>query len=132
MGLVAEGGASRGLVERLGITKANEALIMSKKITADELVRTGFVNKIIAPKSGRKEDSDGFLKLVLEEVEERLGTHLNQDSLLKIKQLIRRPEREMLEKQNLLEAFMGVERFEKGIPQQEFMKIATGQKKHKL
>ncbi|KAK2764942.1 hypothetical protein FQN54_008641 [Arachnomyces sp. PD_36] len=132
LGLVAEGGASRGFVERLGIAKANEALIMSKKITADELVRTGYVNKIIVPQSGRKDDSEGFLKLVLEEVEERLGTHLNQESLLKIKELIRRPEREVLEKQNLFEAFMGLERFEKGIPQQEFMKIATGQKKHKL
>ena len=105
---------------------------MSKKITADELVRTGFVNKIFAPASGKKEDSDGFLKLVLQEVEERLGTHLNQDSLLKIKELIRRPEREILEKQNIIEAFMGLDRFEKGIPQQEFMKIASGQKKHKL
>lgn len=119
-------------MERLGIAKANEALIMSKKITAGELVSAGYVNKIFAPASGKKEDSEGFLKLVLEEVEEKLGTHLNQDSLLKIKELIRKPEREMLEKQNVLEAFMGMERFEKGIPQQEFMKIATGQKKHKL
>lgn len=129
---MAEGGASRGFVERLGITKANEALIMSKKITADELVRTGYVNKIIVPQSAKKDDSDGFLKLVLEEVEERLGTHLNQESLLKIKELIRKPEREILEKQNVAEAYMGLERFEKGIPQQEFMNIATGQKKHKL
>jgi peroxisomal 3,2-trans-enoyl-CoA isomerase len=132
LGLVAEGGASRGFVERLGIAKANEALIMSKKITADELVRTGYVNKIMVPESGRKDDSDGFLKLVLEEVEDRLGTHLNQESLLKIKELIRKPEREILEKQNLAEAYMGLQRFEQGIPQQEFMKIATGQKKHKL
>lgn len=105
---------------------------MSKKITADELVRTGYVNKIIVPASGKKDDSEGFLKLVLEEVEERLGTHLNQDSLLKIKELIRRPEREVLERQNLVEAYMGLERFEKGIPQQEFMKIASGEKRHKL
>ncbi|KAJ6023426.1 uncharacterized protein N7446_013787 [Penicillium canescens] len=132
LGLVAEGGASRAFVERLGIAKANEALIMSKRITCDELVAAGFVNKVFAPASGNKEDSDGFLKLVLEEVEERLGTHLNQSSLLKIKELVRRPERELLDRQNGLEAFMGLERFMMGLPQEEFRKLATGEKKHKL
>ncbi|GAD91516.1 hypothetical protein PVAR5_0088 [Paecilomyces variotii No. 5] len=132
LGLVAEGGASRAFVERLGISKANEALIMSKRITCEELVATGFVNKVITPPSGKKEDSDGFLKLVLEEVEDRLGTHLNQTSLLKIKELIRRPEREVLDRQNGLEAFMGMERFLQGIPQEEFRRIATGEKRHKL
>lgn len=132
LGLVAEGGASRAFVERLGISKANEALIMSKRITCEELVATGFVNKVITPPSGQKEDSDGFLKLVLEEVEERLGTHLSQTSLLKIKELIRRPEREILDRQNGLEAFMGMERFLQGIPQEEFRKISSGEKRHKL
>jgi peroxisomal 3,2-trans-enoyl-CoA isomerase len=132
LGLVAEGGASRAFVERLGISKANEALIMSKRIVADELVQTGFVNKIITPVSGKEDDSAGFLKLVLEEVEERLGTHLNQDSLVKIKELIRRPERKILDEQNVTEAFMGMERFLSGVPQEEFRKIASGEKKHKL
>ncbi|KAJ5302248.1 hypothetical protein PENANT_c008G03227 [Penicillium antarcticum] len=132
LGLVAEGGASRAFVERLGIAKANEALIMSKRITCEELVAAGFVNKVFTPASGNKEDSDGFLKLVLEEVEERLGTHLNQSSLLKIKELVRRPERELLDRQNGLEAFMGLERFMMGLPQEEFRKLASGEKKHKL
>ncbi|KAL1960039.1 hypothetical protein VTO42DRAFT_211 [Malbranchea cinnamomea] len=132
LGLVAEGGASRAFVERLGIAKANEALIMSKRIPIEDLVSTGYVNKVFKPASGRPDDSEGFLKLVLEEIEERMGTHLNQDSMLKIKSLIRRPEREILDKQNTYEVFMGMQRFLSGIPQQEFMKIATGQKKHKL
>ncbi|KAJ5201290.1 hypothetical protein N7449_006093 [Penicillium cf. viridicatum] len=132
LGLVAEGGASRAFVERLGIAKANEALIMSKRITCDELVSTGFVNKVITPESGKKDDSDGFLKKVLEEVDDRLGTHLNQTSLLKIKELVRRPERELLDRQNGLEAFMGLERFMMGIPQEEFRKLASGEKRHKL
>lgn len=105
---------------------------MSKRITCEELVATGFVNKVISPPSGRPEDSEGFLKLALEEVEERLGTHLNQSSLLKIKELIRRPEREILDRQNGLEAFMGLERFLSGVPQEEFRKLASGEKKHKL
>ncbi|KAJ5822745.1 hypothetical protein N7447_005085 [Penicillium robsamsonii] len=132
LGLVAEGGASRAFVERLGIAKANEALIMSKRITCDELVSTGFVNKVIEPESGKKDDSDGFLKKVLEEVDDRLGTHLNQSSLLKIKELVRRPERELLDRQNGIEAYMGLERFMKGIPQEEFRRLASGEKRHKL
>lgn len=132
IGLVAEGGASRTFVERLGIAKANEALIMSKRITCEELVAAGFVNKVIKADSGRSDDSAGFLKNVLAEVEERLGTHLNQTSLLKIKELVRRPEREILDRQNGLEAFMGVERFLSGAPQEEFRRLASGEKKHKL
>lgn len=132
LGLVAEGGASRAFVERLGIAKANEALIMSKRIPCDELVATGFVNKVLTAPSGDKEDSAGFLKTVLAEVEERLGTHLNQSSLLKIKELVRRPEREALDRQNGLEAFMGLDRFMMGVPQEEFRKLASGEKKHKL
>ncbi|KAJ5720970.1 Crotonase core [Penicillium malachiteum] len=132
IGLVAEGGASRTFVQRLGIAKANEALLMSKRITCEELVSTGFVNKVIKADSGRSDDSVGFLKNVLVEVEERLGTHLNQTSLLKIKELVRRPEREVLDRQNGLEAFMGLERFLSGAPQEEFRKLASGEKKHKL
>ncbi|KAJ6134144.1 hypothetical protein N7523_000466 [Penicillium sp. IBT 18751x] len=132
LGLVAEGGASRAFVERLGIAKANEALLMSKRITCDELVSTGFVNKVITAASGDKNDSAGFLKNVLLEVDERLGTHLNQTSLLGIKELVRRPEREILDRQNGIEAFAGLERFLMGIPQEEFRKLASGEKKHKL
>lgn len=44
---MAEGGASRAFVQRLGISKANEALIMSRRIEVGELLRCGFVNGII-------------------------------------------------------------------------------------
>lgn len=132
LGLLAEGGASRAFVERLGIAKANEALIMSKKISCDELVATGFVNKVIAAPSGKPDDSDGFLKAVVAEVDDRLGLHLNQSSILKIKELIRRPGRDALEKQALVEVYGAVDRFLAGIPQEEFRKLAAGEKKHKL
>lgn len=128
LGLVAEGGASRGFVQRLGISKANEALIMSKKISAEELLHVGFVNKIID--TGK--DSDKFLAEVLKEVDERLGTHLNAESMVKIKALIRKPERDVLDKQGVEEVMGGLERFVDGIPQEEFRKIASGEKRHKL
>ena len=129
LGLVAEGGASRAFVERLGIGKANEALIMSRRISCEELVRTGFVNKVFEVEAGQDER---FLELVLREVNERLGEHLASDSLVRVKELIRRPEMRVHEQQLVAELMRGVERFEKGLPQEEFRKIASGEKKHKL
>jgi peroxisomal 3,2-trans-enoyl-CoA isomerase len=130
LGLVTEGGASIGLVQRLGPSKANEALIMSRRIPCDELVACGFVNKVFSGTD--QKDSDGFLKQVLHEVNERLGEHLNQDSLIGIKKLIRAPFEEMLEAQGVREVVAGMQRFVVGAPQEEFRKIASGQKKHKL
>jgi peroxisomal 3,2-trans-enoyl-CoA isomerase len=129
LGLVAEGGASFAFVKRLGISKANEALIMSKRITCDELVATGFVNKVIDV--GAK-DSPRFLEEVLREVDDRLGEHLNGESLIKIKALIRKPDMDALDRQGVHEVFGGLQRFMKGVPQEEFRKIASGEKKHKL
>lgn len=134
LGLVAEGGASVGFVQRLGISKANEALIMSKRISAEELLHGGFVNKIFdAGKDERGQPNDKkFLDMVLEEVKERLGNHLNAESLLRIKALIRKPYGDVLDSQNVAEVLGGLERFVAGIPQEEFRKIASGEKKHKL
>ncbi|ROW12374.1 hypothetical protein VMCG_00099 [Cytospora schulzeri] len=129
LGLVAEGGASRALVQRLGPAKANEALIMSKRIGAAELKEAGFVNAVFetAPTEDEK-----FRGLVLKEVEERLGPHLSGDSLLGIKKLIRQPERDIMDTMNAREVFGGLERFVAGVPQEEFRKIASGEKRHKL
>lgn len=129
LGLVAEGGASRGFVQRMGIAKANEALIMSKRITCPELVQCGFVNKVFETKPNEQEK---FLALVMEEVNERLGDHLNSDSLVGIKALIRKPEKDVLDAQGVAEVYGGLDRFMRGIPQEEFRKIASGEKKHKL
>jgi peroxisomal 3,2-trans-enoyl-CoA isomerase len=129
LGLVAEGGASIAFVQRLGISKANEALIMSKKISSEELLQTGFVNKIF---DCGKEEDEKFRGLVLEEIENRLGEHLIGSSLTKIKALIQGPMKEKLDAQGVLEVFGGLDRFMAGIPQEEFRKIATGEKRHKL
>jgi peroxisomal 3,2-trans-enoyl-CoA isomerase len=122
---VSEGNASIGFVQRLGIAKANEALIMSKRISCQELVHVGFVNKVF-------DAGEGFLGEVLKEVDDRLGSHLNMESLVKIKALIRGPEREKLDRQGVVEVFAGMERFLTGAPQEEFRKMASGEKKHKL
>jgi Delta3-Delta2-enoyl-CoA isomerase len=130
LGLVAEGGASRMLVQRLGPARANEALIMSKRITAEELEQSGFVNKVFK-EVGKGEDAK-FRELVMHEVDERLGEHLIGESLTGIKKLIRGPEMDVMDRQNVREVFAGLERFMKGVPQEEFRKIASGEKRHKL
>jgi peroxisomal 3,2-trans-enoyl-CoA isomerase len=129
LGLVAEGGASLAFVQRLGISKANEALIMSKRITSAELLATGFVNKII---ESDKNNEGMFLKQVLKEVDDSLGSHLNSDSLIKMKELIRKPERSKMDGQLIAEVLGGLERFSAGVPQEEFQKLASGKKRHKL
>lgn len=129
LGLVAEGGSSVAFVQRLGISKANEALIMSKRLPVEDLVATGFVNKVF---NVGKDENEKFLGMLLKEIKERLGDHLNSDSLLQVKALIRKPQRDTMDAQNLAEVMGGLERFAAGIPQEEFRKIAAGEKKHKL
>jgi peroxisomal 3,2-trans-enoyl-CoA isomerase len=133
LGLVSEGLSSVAFVQRLGISKANEALIMSKRLTAEELVHVGFINKLIDAGNPKAADfSDKFLAEVLKEVDDKLGSHLNADSMVKVKALIRGPSRPTLDAQGAVEVFGGLERFMAGIPQEEFRKIASGEKKHKL
>ncbi|CCX11378.1 ClpP/crotonase-like domain-containing protein [Pyronema domesticum] len=124
LGLVAEGGASYSFIRRMGIAKANEALILSRQIPCDELVQCGFVNKVF--------EKEQFQEKVKAYVEDTFGQHLNHDSMMKVKKLIREGWEREAEAANVREAVGGVERFTQGIPQQEFIKLATGQKKHKL
>lgn len=102
---------------------------MSKRLTADELKQCGFVNAIFDVQKGEDEK---FRGLVLKEVDERLGEHLIGESLTGIKSLIRRPEMDVMDTQNVREVFAGLDRFMKGVPQEEFRKIASGAKRHKL
>ena len=134
LGLVSEGLAAQTFVMRLGIGKANEALLQSKRLTADELVQSGFINKIIDagvdPKSAGY--SDKFLAKVLAEVDDRMGDHLSHSSMLEIKKLIRAPYKQMYDAQGVSEVMGLMDRFLAGIPQKEFAKVASGEKKHKL
>ncbi|CAI4219160.1 unnamed protein product [Parascedosporium putredinis] len=112
LGLVAEGAASRALTKRLGPAKANEALLMSKKIPANALLQCGYLNEIFDVGSGSGADVR-FKERVLKEVDDRLGEHLVGDSLIGIKKCCAGPR----SRRN---------------PQEEFRKIARGEKRHKL
>ncbi|KAK4632088.1 3,2-trans-enoyl-CoA isomerase [Fulvia fulva] len=129
LGLVAEGLSSRAMLNRLGPARGPEALLMSKRISCEDLVDCGFVNKVF--ETG-KEDWEGFLGQVLKEVDDRLGEHLVPDSLVRIKALMRGPERDLYDSLGVKEVFSGLEVFMKGVPQEEFRKVASGEKRHKL
>lgn len=135
---MAEGGASRAFVQRMGIAKASEALLMSKRMGVDELLACGFVNKVFREgggdeKSGKGCDAGRFLEAVLREIDERLiGGHLVDGSLLGIKKMIRKPGMAEMDVAGLDEVWGGLKVFMAGVPQVEFAKIASGAKKHKL
>lgn len=128
-------------VRRLGLSKANEALMWSRRVTCPELVQTGFVNKVLSQGGGDKEsgkgiNSDKFLDAVLAEVDDRFGKkeggHLNHESVLGIKKLIRRTGMAELDVAGQEEVWGGLRMFVKGLPQEEFRRIASGEKRHKL
>jgi len=113
---------------------------MSKKIVAEELLRCGYVNEVFKDGggdgvSGKNFDSDAFVNRILKEVEERLtGGHLVDGSLLGIKKLIRSVGggNDELDRVAVEEVMGGMAKFVNGVPQEEFRKIAAGEKRHKL
>jgi peroxisomal 3,2-trans-enoyl-CoA isomerase len=129
LGLIAEGGASIGFVRRMGIAKANEALLTSRKVPAADLLACGFVNKIFD--CGKNEDAK-FRALVLDHVDDIMGEHLVASSLIETKALIAAPMRRDIDSSMVAELFGGLRRTVAGIPQKEFEKIRTGAKRHKL
>lgn len=130
LGLIAEGGASVGFVRRMGVGKANEALLTSRKVPATELLASGFANKIFDD-CGKGEDAK-FRSLVLRHVDDILGKHLVASSLTETKALIAAPMRRDIDSSVVAELIGGLRRTTAGIPQREFEKIRTGAKRHKL
>jgi peroxisomal 3,2-trans-enoyl-CoA isomerase len=70
---------------------------MSKRLSCEELVHCGYVNKVF--------DKENFLDSVLTEVDDRLGPHLVPESLTKIKALIRKPGKELIDAQGVAEVY---------------------------
>ena len=125
LGLVAEGGASIAFVQRMGQGKANEALILGRKIPVGELAQVGFVNKVF-------QDKKSFRQQVMEHLRQTFGSHLIGSSLLGTKFLLRRRLVREQDEQAPLETFDGLARFCQGIPQGEMGKVLSGAKKHRL
>ncbi|KAM0520023.1 hypothetical protein ACHAPE_003296 [Trichoderma viride] len=132
LGFAAEGGASRALRDRLGVAKAKEALMMSKRIPSNELLACGFVNKILQPLSHGSNaggaDPLEFLKQVLKELDKDLGSHLSDSSLLSIKQQFFQDDRRTYEHTSVQEAYTAVEKMCAGVPQKQMQRLAAAKK----
>lgn len=86
LGITAEGGSTALFSRRMGFKIAAEALIMSKRIQCDDLVRCGFINEVFD--TGKNVDK--FLEKVLAVVDTSLSTKLNAFSMLEVKALMRK------------------------------------------
>lgn len=129
LGLIPEGAASLAFTERMGITKAKEALITGKRLSSKELLDSGFINQVFDCKSG---DDEGFRTLVLEEIARVFHPDLNVSSMLKTKELMSRKFREQLDAQSVEEVFGALSRSVAGIPQKQFEKRRLQLAKSKL
>ncbi|KAF8513111.1 ClpP/crotonase-like domain-containing protein [Hysterangium stoloniferum] len=128
LGLISEAGSSVTFVERLGLPLANEVLLFGKKLTAGDLERSGFINKVFPDQS-------------IESFQASVRTHLLEElrgldprALLTTKALIKagRRERNAPETVNLRESYAQAAQFATKVPQKRFMQLATKQIRHKL
>lgn len=108
--------------------KPSEALIMSRRIAADELLNYGFVNKMF---DFAQDETQAFLDAVLKEIGDRLGEHLSPSCILRIKTLMRVQQSRDVDAQSVEELFEGLERQVSGIPARKFERIGRGEKRHK-
>ncbi|SCZ88340.1 BZ3500_MvSof-1268-A1-R1_Chr2-1g04346 [Microbotryum saponariae] len=125
LSLVAEGGSSLSFPRRMGIVKANEALILGKKLGASELQQNGFFNKIFPQSSDA-----AFVQSLMTYLKEKFAT-LDLDACLKTKQLIKQTLPDP-DPSNIRELFAAAEQFASGRPQQKFADIAAKKMRHKL
>ncbi|KAH7930824.1 ClpP crotonase [Leucogyrophana mollusca] len=128
LGIIVEGGASVGFVNRMGLAKANEVLMFNSKKGAQELLECGFINKIFPSQS-----PESFHAAVREHLMSELDG-LDRTAILTVKSLIRTGLKEKNDPDavNLRESYAQAERFASGIPATRFGMIARKEIKHKL
>ncbi|KAJ3386830.1 hypothetical protein HDU92_002236 [Lobulomyces angularis] len=120
LGLSPEGGSSYMFVKRMGIAKASEAILFSKKLSASDLLECGFVNKVF-PDLTFQTDVKAEIK--------NLTKNLSPNSVLVAKKIlksyfIKDEVRNISEEVTSL-----VKRFESGEPQKIFAQLAVAHTK---
>ncbi|THH32126.1 hypothetical protein EUX98_g2077 [Antrodiella citrinella] len=128
LGIIAEACSSVNFVERMGVSKAKEALIFGKKIDANALLSCGFVNEIFAEQS-----VESFHANVRSRLQSELEG-LDTDAVLIVKSLLKTAatERNSLDGAILRESMAQAARFATGVPLERFKRIANKEIKHKL
>lgn len=105
---------------------------MSCKIESVQLEQCGFVNKVFVEVGKGDGEDEKFKRLVLVEIDDKFGEYLVGELLFGIKKLICCFEREVFDSYNVVEVFVGLERFVSGVLQGEFEKIVSGKKRYKF
>ncbi|KAF7294978.1 AA-permease domain-containing protein [Mycena indigotica] len=128
IGIIAEGGSSVSFINRMGLAKANEALIWGKKKDAQELLQCGFINKIF-PQQSVESFHKAVRALVLDDME-----GLDPSAIFEVKRLLKKglDEKNSMDAVNLRESIAQAERFASGIPARQFIRIANKEIRHKL
>lgn len=129
IGLVSEGAAALTLVERWGWSIASEALLSAKPVSAKRLYDVGFYNELYS--KGQFESTEKFNQHVYETVVKKFDD-LVPNSVLAIKQLMKRTTRSAVNDVNSEEVIKGLDLFSKFIPQQRFAQLAQKSRRHKL
>ncbi|KAF7793032.1 hypothetical protein EIP86_004137 [Pleurotus ostreatoroseus] len=128
LGIISEAGSSVTFARRMGVAKANEVLMFGKKMTAQELVDCGFVNKIFPSQA-----PESFHAAVRKHVHAELDS-LEPTAVLGVKQLVKRAFQESNDPDAAImrESYAQAERISSGIPAQRFAAIARKEIRHKL
>jgi len=115
LGLTAEGGSSVTFVQRMGITKAKEALYLGKRIPATELKQCGFLNDIFP--------RDGFQQRLVKMIEGQFAP-LDRTAVLRMKKMLREHGPDVTAT-NYKEILGVIDAFESGRPQEKFKALAA-------
>ncbi|KAG5420367.1 ECI1 [Candida metapsilosis] len=128
IGVLSEGGLAATLPIRLGWSKAAEALLLSKRISGEELMKLGLINKAY---DGKYSSTEDFNKAVLGELL-TAAEGLHSDSIFQIKNLLKANFRQIVSYTNSRESYDGLANWTSGVPKERFRKLASGELKHKM
>lgn len=128
IGVLSEGGLAATLPIRLGWSKAAEALLLSKRISGEDLLRLGFINKAY---DGMYSSTEDFNKAVLDELL-TAAEGLHPGSIFQIKNLLKANFRQIVSYTNARESYDGLANWTSGVPKERFRKLASGELKHKM
>ncbi|RCK66278.1 3,2-trans-enoyl-CoA isomerase [Candida viswanathii] len=128
LGLVAEGASSATLFNRLGWSKASEALLLAKPISGQDCYNAGFINKHY---DGKFSSTEEFNEHVYKELTDAFE-NLHEDSILQNKQLLKLSRDQAINVANSQEVMRGLGKWLEGVPQTRFAQLAQKEVKHKL
>ncbi|CAL1704861.1 unnamed protein product [Somion occarium] len=128
IGIITEGGSSVSFARRMGVARANEALIFGKKLDSKTLLECGFLNKIF-PEQSVESFHAAVRAHLLSELE-----GLDWTAILHVKQLLKIAQAAQNDPDatNLRESYAQAERLATSVPAERFGKLARKEIKHKL